>query len=220
MHYYIDGYNLLFRIQYPGVSFTTKREQLIAELGDLFHFLSINATLVFDSQYQEGESSRSHYHHVEIVYTNSGETADDRIISEIQLARYERITVVTSDKKLAWFARRCNASTESVEQFLGWLKKRYKNKQRPKLKAPPKARQKKATLKKSPEPEQRPEACYDYYLNTFQKSYSEAIEQEKSAAPPKKMKRAKPRAIPQAEKDSGVSDFDRWMRIFEERLGA
>lgn len=129
MHYYIDGYNLLFRFSDQNKDFTNLREVMIRELDHQAAFLGLELTLVFDAQYQLGEASRTHYHSVEILYTAFGELADDLILSEIRTkTRPHLITVVTSDKKLAWFARRCEAKTESVEHFKAWLNRRYYNK--------------------------------------------------------------------------------------------
>lgn len=235
MHYYIDGYNLLFRLLYAGHDFSIKRQQLIEELNEKLQFLQVNATLVFDSHYQSEPGTRSHYRHLEILYTSPGESADERIISEIQEERHlAHITVVTSDKKLAWFARRCNASTETVEQFLEWVNKRCKNKLRQEKQQAEKKTLKAVEAKKPalkpkpkgpPSPEAPAEACSDYYLTAFQ-SRLENLEEEKKPQSPKvsarksrnpKKKPKIPREVCEEDKDS-LSDMDRWMRIFERKL--
>jgi len=128
MHYLVDGYNFLFRLNADPKNLTERRQQLINDLGTKAQLLNLQVTLVFDSQYQQGESTRSHYKELEILFTSYGETADDRIIEEVQAAaKPKQIVVVTSDKKLAWFARRCEAQTQSIEDFNTWLEKRYRN---------------------------------------------------------------------------------------------
>ena len=128
MHYYIDGYNLLFRITNAGENLQEPRQRIIQDLGKKIIVLNISATLVFDSQYEASPRSFTQIKNFEIHFTDHGETADEYIIEDLKkLADPEKTIVVTSDKKLAWQARRHLAKTESVEEFIGWLNKRYKN---------------------------------------------------------------------------------------------
>lgn len=231
MHYYIDGYNLMFRLGRDENTLTTQRQQLISELNIKLKLLEVEATVVFDSQYQLGESSRSHFQHLEILFSAYGETADNCILEEIKSENNPHHTVVvTSDKKLAWFARRCSAKTESVEQFMDWLNKRYKNKlrqQKEGVKAP-KTLLVKEKISQPHSPPKEPKAsasaeeCYDYYLAEFQKRFEELpvsrevtnAKTEKSA----KKKGTEKKGIKKnsvSKKDSGhVDDMTRWLRAF------
>lgn len=229
MHYYIDGYNLMFRIARVHDDLSAFRQQLIEQLYDKIQDIDIDITIVFDAHYQAGESSRTHFQHMEIVFTEEGESADDRILEEIKAERYpRRITVVTSDKKLAWFARRCSAKTESVEDFLYWLNKRHKNRLRQKKQAKlsgvvPRLIEPKPLPKKSSKPASNasPEQCGDYYLDAFQKEFAKI---EASQPPPKAHKppkqRKKPKIEPQPEnpEDKALMDMERWLNIFERKL--
>src|ERR1700722_8106526 len=132
MHYYIDGYNLLFRAA-GGAStsrdFKSQRESMVHSLNVKIASLKLDVTIVFDSQYFEGEGSRSHYKHLEICFTPLGMTADEYILEQLKFCRSpQHEIVVTSDRDLAYKARNLSASTESVDEFLGWLNKRYKKK--------------------------------------------------------------------------------------------
>ena len=61
MHYFIDGYNLLFRIVHAGDDLKTQRDELIQDLIHKVNLLQLDVTLVFDSQYQNDEGSRTHH---------------------------------------------------------------------------------------------------------------------------------------------------------------
>lgn len=234
MHYYIDGYNLLFRLLGADDDFTKQRQQLIEDLNAQIQNLELDITIVFDSQFHESESTRSHFQNLEIIFTSIHETADDRILKEIKASRDPcKQTVVTSDKKLAWFARRCSAKTETVEQFSNWLNKRFKNKLRLQkemlaaAKNPPKESEKKKNVPepqpiKPPPPTVEPEKCTDYYLDQFQKKYDALF---KEAPQPKKklqkrhaasLKRSK--KPPKHDEQKPVSDMDRWEHIFQNKL--
>lgn len=231
MHYYIDGYNLLFRSTFLDKDFSTHRQKLIEELNQKIALLELKVTIVFDAQYQESEETRSHFRNLEIIFTALNQTADDRILEEIQTGgKVRQKTVVTSDKKLAWFARRCSANTETIEQFLFWLNKRYQNKLRQKgpvkLSKKPVLIQEKITLKPetlAPPSTAKAEECHDYYLEAFQKQFEKLEseqpiklkEKKKTPAPQKKRKSKKP---PRHDDEKPISDIDRWLSIFESKL--
>ena len=231
MHYFIDGYNLLFRIVHAGENLKTQRDQLIQDLVCKVNLLQLDVTLVFDSQYQNDEGSRSHNQHLEIIYTAVNETADDFILQELKEAsKPSQHTVVTSDKKLAWLCRRRLANTESVDVFFAWLNKRCKNK----LRLRKEKKNGLSTLippisppKPKPEPEiQVPlttssaEECFDFYLTEFEKE-TQKFESERVAAkleakakkPPAKPMKSK--AKPQQPKDQHLSNMQRWLQAFE-----
>lgn len=226
MHYYIDGYNLLFYIKGFEGDLATARQELIEELNTKAKALDLHITLVFDSHYQPGESSRSHYAHLEILFSAHGETADDLILEDIKLERHPvKKTVVTSDKKLAWYARRCAAKTETVAHFLEWLEKRYKNKLRHQGKqaAPPAPIKKVESIRKpkNPSPLAKPEECADFYLEQFQKRF-ETVEQFTPKPKVKPVKADQPEThrpkLKQGKQKITASDFDRWHKIFERDL--
>lgn len=156
-----------------GESLQSQRTEIIQDLDEAADFLDLNLTIVFDAQYHLGLGTRSHYHSIEICFTDEGETADDYILQALKFqSKPHQITVVTSDKKLAWQARRRLAKTESVEQFLSWLSKRYQNKQR-------RVDNPQVTQKKLPEisaPEQsKPQ--YTSEMDRWQKIFEERFRQ-------------------------------------------
>lgn len=194
----------MFRVLRVGDDLSLQREKIIADLNKKAEALNLNLTLVFDAQYQLGESSKSHYKRLEIIFSAKDQTADEYIIHELKSKKNPlQYTVVTSDKKLAWLARRQAAKTETVEEFLSWLVKRYENKGRLQ-KLPEKKILKKAPLPKKPSQAISPEDSFSYYLQTFQKNLEETEQThgKKEKQDPLKIE----------------SDFSRWERLFKEKL--
>lgn len=232
MHYIIDGYNLLFRIRYNGEDLHKERQSIIQEFTRIIGLLEIDATIVFDAAYQLGDSTRSHIHNVEIVYTSEGESADDYIVQEIRTSPTPRQeTVVTSDKTLAWRSRRKGAKTETIEEFTSWLHQRYKNKLKQKKKekvvqkqdlklAQPIARKASPTETK-PSKKATIEECLDYYQNIFEAEYEKVKEPEKPK--PKELNSIKPTykktvRPKKSEEESQLDEMNRWLTIFEKKL--
>lgn len=217
--YYIDGYNLLFRSFLDESKLADVRQQIIKNLNEMAAFLKLEIILVFDAQHQMGDSSRSHYQHLEILFSAYGETADELILEEIKSKKYPKtITVVTSDKKLAWFARRCSARTESVEDFLNWLNRRYQNKIRrneqedSKQDQPAKKIKSPEKKKHIPQASSSPEECYDFYLSQFEDNLK-VIEQEKMPPHPQ----VKPEQKRDVKRTDSINDMERWLKLFEDR---
>lgn len=237
MHYYIDGYNLLFRLIYHGESLQRQREQIIDELNRKIALVKIEVSIVFDAAFQAGERTRSHYDHLEILFTAQGETADEYILDEIKNSSSPRQeTVVTSDKKLAWIIRRCSAHTESVEDFMQWLDKAHKNQLKQLKKSDSPAPFPSPTLSKSrslitpPSIESLFKASTDertnYYEAIFEKRFEEFLEDEEKArckkkekSPPKRMPSKKASSShPLSSPSKPISNMDRWLKAFEERF--
>lgn len=122
MHYFVDGYNLLFRVTTEKMPLQKKREILLSILAS-FH---LNLTVVFDSdQIKHGLHDRSHWQDLEIVYTEKGQSADAYILQEIGLSNApQRETVITSDKQLATHCNHRGAKTQTIEAFLEKMAKR------------------------------------------------------------------------------------------------
>jgi predicted RNA-binding protein with PIN domain len=197
MLYYIDGYNLMFRAVRGSGDFKTYRENLIEDLNEKIQILMLDATIVFDAQYQYGIGSRSRYRHLTICFTDTGETADDYLIDEIRSSSTPRqIILVTSDKRLAWRARHYHAKTMSVEEFMETVdtqfKKRVKGEKKKKTSPP-------AEPQATEPPTVVHEESFNYYLQEFEKRLQSQI--SPSDKPKEKYK----------------SETDRWLKIFEER---
>lgn len=222
MHYYIDGYNLLFRMKIAGENLQTMRKLIIEDLNKKVKAIGLSATLVFDSQYQEGDETRGHFNHLEIVYTAQGETADDYILKELKKATKPlQLTVITSDNRLAWRARRRNAKTESVEEFVKWIDKRFRNKliSRKQEVAEKKKVAHTEILLSEPSIEIKAEDCFEYYLEQFEEKFKKLIpESEKPKKTAGKKRRSK--RIEEKKEEEPLSDMERWLKLFERESGA
>lgn len=219
----------MFRTLLAGEDLQAQRWRIIQELNEKIQLLKLDVTLVFDAHYQYGEATRSHFNHLEIQFTAQGETADDLILDELKQDPYpQQQTVVTSDKKLAWLARRRSAKTETVEDFLTWLNKRYKNKLRQQktlvkrtVEVPIKKEIPEPKPKKSAPPGKNasPEECFDYYLSLFEDNFSQMAALNPPENKPVKTKaRAKKVKKMIKEQEPGLSDEERWLMAFERNV--
>jgi uncharacterized protein len=225
MHYYIDGYNLLFRILKAGDDLRKQREEITLDLDKKASFLELDLTLVFDSHYQEDANTRSHFNSIEIIFTARGETADEFILQELKESHApSQHIVVTSDKKLARLCQLRLGKTESIDEFLAWTTKRYKNKLRQKrqqtLHPPILKTTKVETIKVNtpPSDSEPPQNCFDYYLDRFEKEIA-ALEKEIPFPPSKKpdVKTPKVKKLKAIKKETQteISDLERWQKAFE-----
>lgn len=128
MHYFIDGYNLLFRILGNPRPLQRSRQHVIASINEKVSLLKLNATLVFDGASEEhAQNSRGHFDVLEIIYTSKAQSADDYILEEIQQSSTpSQETIVTSDRELALRCKNLGAKIKSIESFLEWIEKKCK----------------------------------------------------------------------------------------------
>jgi uncharacterized protein len=223
MHYFIDGYNLLFRLKRSSKDdLKSERQKIIQDLNEKVQILKLDATIVFDSQYHYGEAQRTHYNFLEILFSAEGETADDMIINELKSSSNPRLEiVVTSDKLLAWRVRRLSAKTESIDEFLGWLDKRYKKRKREAKSEKTMPAEPSITIlepapaKGKPSKAASPEECFDYYLHEFEQEFEEKLKNE----PPPNVEQPPSRYKEKQKKieEPPLSDEERWLKIFEDR---
>lgn len=210
MRYIIDGYNLMFKKLEASEELAKYRTELIEEIERMVAETEMDVTIVFDSYYHPGESTRHHFHSVEIIFTDEKEIADDKILKLIKAsANPQHSTVVTSDKKLAWYARRKTAHTLTVDEFLDLLTRRYKNKITEKKK--PNISGHKDLPKKEPLIKPHVPTLEEYYLHSFEKRL-EKIEEKK---PKKKKKQPLETETKAAELKKRETDMERWQRLFD-----
>ncbi len=213
MHYLIDGYNFIFRALKHFGDLQAQREAMIHDLNKKIGLVKIEVSIVFDAAFQLGEGSRSHFDRIEILYTSQGESADDYILDAINRHSRPQIeTVVTSDKKLAAHVRRGSAHTKSVEEFIAWLDKAYKNKIQHNL-SREKKKEAPSPIRKAPLPSQPIEktssakapvkSCNEDYAQIFEKRWQQILMAEEECrrlAPIKKIRKCPPRH-PKKKKD-------------------
>lgn len=210
MRYLIDGYNLLFRTSKEGVSLEQQRNALITFLAKT---MKGEATLVFDAPFQLGESKRTHYKTLEIVYTSEGQSADEYILEFVEkAAKPQEIVVVTSDKHLSRHARMLRAQTETIEAYFSRIQKQ-KVLKRKSLARPKKTNQKEATAAPSHEIAATDEACFDYYLRIFEKQFENL-----ASSPCHNVSRQKKGKVPKTTEIPSETHEARWLRIFGRTL--
>jgi Predicted RNA-binding protein containing a PIN domain len=123
-HYFIDGYNLMFRLQGKKTpSLHKKREEIISALNEEATLFRLNITLVFDGAEQAPEEgTRTHYDTLEIVYTSKKQSADAYILEQLEYSKDPSSEIViTSDRELAGRAKMLGAATETIEAFLSFM---------------------------------------------------------------------------------------------------
>ncbi|MBM3207315.1 MAG: hypothetical protein FJZ57_01745 [Chlamydiae bacterium] len=133
MHYYIDGYNWLFRTPKSRKSFEEKRREFIKNIHTLVEGRTCLVTIVFDSSDPSRDlCSKGNYDFLEIVFTPKKQTADQYIESAVENATKPRlITVVTLDRELQQKCMLRGANIVTMEEFFDIFTKN-KNKSRKK----------------------------------------------------------------------------------------
>lgn len=233
MHYYLDGYNILFRGADAVGDLKKQRDLLIWELNEKVRALNLDVTVVFDAHYQLTEGTRSIFDSLEICFTEAQESADEYILKRLKGCASPKLeTVVTSDNRLAWAARRYLAKTESVSEFLSWLNKRYNAKLKKEIsyreniqksslsKLPLVSKEYSDKTKESPSPKKTASESFDYYLYHFEKEHRESTSPTVSKEESKKTKRVskskKKKEIPEVISNE-EPDMQRWLRLFQEK---
>lgn len=137
MHYLVDAYNLLFRIQKKIPKLEECRKLLIEQINEAADRLSLTITLVFDGAEPHMPSPlRAHFDAIALVYTPEHQTADEYIIQEVTDSRHPAaITVVSNDRELIQKCRLHKAHTQTIETFFSQLIKKDK-KQKKRQSAP------------------------------------------------------------------------------------
>lgn len=168
IHYFIDGYNLLFRLDHSSEDFTKSRTKLIENLNSQVELLRLNVTVIFDAHSRIDEESKTRYKHLNLIFTAQNETADDFILRTLDSSS-EIIKVVSSDKRLTRQAKERGAQVETVEEFLAFTKKSLQKKIKPKkITSTPKQVQE-LPVKTSKTPIRvNYESDFEYYLRVFE----------------------------------------------------
>lgn len=204
MHYLIDGYNWLFQVKKSDKEEALKeqREFIIRELTLKLSFAKIDATLVFDSQFDIRPLEKMHSKGIAIYFTECGQTADEYIIELIKYStKPQNYTVVTSDRLLAWNARQRTCKSLSISEFKKMLDRIVKKKQRPSLEP------KEIPIKFLPK-----KTLQDRYEEIFTKNLNPDLQTKQDfpiIEPKKKIEIPEP-----------MSDYDRWLKAFERETGA
>lgn len=216
MHYYIDGYNYLFRTLASGISLRLHREALIYDLNQKASLLNLEITIVFDAQYQEGEESITHFGNLAIIYTAENQTADELLIKILDRSLNQKQSIlITSDLKLSRQAKMIPIKTLSTEEFIEWINKRYKNRilnpdRYEKIKPTETIEVKSVDKEKT---SHKPKNLTEYYELVFTKKLEKIDINPKLEIKKEDQIKQKPIPPPPVKKNH-ESEFDRWLRLF------
>ena len=119
----IDGYNLIHKLWRPGsgASMADLRDRLEPMLSAYRKAYRRHVTLVYDGG--PGPRSLSSSGAIEVVFSGSGQTADQRIVELVRSlsSRAGLVTVVTSDREIRRHVIAWGASCTSSESFIAEL---------------------------------------------------------------------------------------------------
>lgn len=118
MAYIVDGNNVMG--QTPGWhrDKSNSRRQLIMKIAAFAKAKRAHVTIVFDGEPERGVPDGSSVHSVRVLYAERGSDADSRIERLVASSTDPRgLTVVTSDRQLAFAVRSSGASVVRSGEF-------------------------------------------------------------------------------------------------------
>ncbi len=118
MSYLVDGNNVMGqRVGWHRDRVRARRE-LLEELARFAAKRKARVAVVFDGAPDENFADNSSYRGVRVYYAVRGSNADERIKTLVEASRERRtLTVVTSDRALAEYVRRCGAQHLRAGEF-------------------------------------------------------------------------------------------------------
>jgi len=121
----IDGYNLIHKLWHPGkgTPMAPLRERLETLLSTYRKKARRHVTVVYDGGPRHRSISSSGA--IEVVFSGSGKSADDRIVDHVRAlqSRAALVTVVTSDREVRRHVIAWGAACTSSESFIDELGK-------------------------------------------------------------------------------------------------
>jgi len=118
MSYLIDGNNVMGQRVGWHRDRGQSRRDLLDELARFAAQKRVRVAVVFDGAPEEHFADGASYRGVRIFYAARGSNADERIKSLVEISRERRtLRVVTSDRALADYVRRCGAEVIRAGEF-------------------------------------------------------------------------------------------------------
>ena len=94
------------------------RRRLMDELAQFAQERRLRVTVVFDGAPEQHFADGASYKGVRVFYAERGSNADERIKQMVETARERRtLIVITSDRQLADYVRRCGAQVVRSGEF-------------------------------------------------------------------------------------------------------
>jgi predicted RNA-binding protein with PIN domain len=118
MSYLIDGNNVMAQRVGWHRDKAAARRGLLDELAVFAGVKRVKVVAVFDGAPEEFFKDGSSYRGVRVFYAERGSNADERIKQLVEASRERRtLIVVTSDRALSEYVRRCGAQTLRSGEF-------------------------------------------------------------------------------------------------------
>jgi predicted RNA-binding protein with PIN domain len=118
MPYLVDGNNVMAQRVGWHRDKPKARRRLMDELARFARVRRVRVTVVFDGAPEQHFADGASYQGVRIFYSERGSNADERIKRMVEEARERRtLIVVTSDRALGDYVRRCGAQVLRSGEF-------------------------------------------------------------------------------------------------------
>jgi predicted RNA-binding protein with PIN domain len=118
MAYLVDGNNVMGQTVGWHRDKTKARRLLVEQLATFARVKKARVTVVFDGAPDRDLPEGSSFRGVKILFAQMGSDADTRIVKLVEAAKDRRgLTVVTSDRSLAFQVRACGATTLRSGEF-------------------------------------------------------------------------------------------------------
>ena len=118
MSYLVDGNNVMGQRVGWHRDKPAARRRLLTELTRFARALDVTVDVVFDGAPDDAFPDGSHFMGVQVFYAERGSNADERIKRLVEGSRERRtLKVVTSDRQLADYVRRCGATVIRSGEF-------------------------------------------------------------------------------------------------------
>ncbi len=133
MEYFIDGHNLIPKLQGIRLSDENDEQALLERIQEYARLSRKKCTVFFDKAPENRTRSES-YGTLHVVYVTHQTKADEEIIARVNRAgkaRAAEITVVSSDRHVQWQCHQAGAKTLESERFAAEMNSTFSGKSTP-----------------------------------------------------------------------------------------
>ena len=127
MEYYIDGHNLIPKVNGIRLSDDNDEPELLERIQEYARLSRKKCTVFFDKA-PENKTRDEHYGTLHVIYVTHHMKADEEIIARVVRLgkmRAKEITVVSSDQHVQWQCHQAGAVTMTSEVFADNMNKAF-----------------------------------------------------------------------------------------------
>ena len=127
MEYYIDGHNLIPKVNGIRLSDENDENELLERIQEFARLSRKKCTVFFDKA-PEQKTREGHFGTVHVIYVTHHIKADEEIINrviKIGKNRAKDIIVVSSDQHVQWQSKQAGAATMTSESFAADMNKTF-----------------------------------------------------------------------------------------------